>query len=137
MTVAANILAYREFLKQRDGVADIYRPSLSRREEFFARLDEREVRSKHEFDRDVFLKNVTGERDESGLCERMRWLIWTARSNQAERFGVELSRLYGHGGAESDLPEDMHPQLQEFYHTRVLVDVVAMFSLPVPACPPP
>jgi hypothetical protein len=57
--------------------------------------------------------------------------------NQAERFGVELGKLYGHA-ADEDGPTDLiHLILQESYHTRILADVVAVFGLPVPQLPPP
>ena len=38
-TASSPILGYREFLKTRDGEADVYNLSLSRREEFFAHIE--------------------------------------------------------------------------------------------------
>ncbi len=137
MTASAGILGYRRFLRGRDGEPDLYRDTLSRREEFFHRIQTEVVRSKRRFDRDTFLRNVVRKRPEPGLDEHMLWLLATAKANQSERFGVELGRLYGRGPSEDDDPEHLHVLLQESYHTRILADVVALFGLPVPHHPPP
>jgi hypothetical protein len=136
--VSASILGYREFLKKRDGEADLFRASLSTREQFFSTIEDHPVQSKRSYDRDVFLRNVTQAKIDDGLGPEMLWLIFTARANQSERFGVELARLYGKDATRFDAPEEeIHPQLQEVYHTRMLADVVGIFGLPVPCYPPP
>ncbi len=137
MTASASILGYRRFLEARDGAPDLYRDTLSRREEFFQRIETEVVRSKLRYDRDTFLRNVVRKRPEPGLDERMLWILATAKANQNERFGVELGRLYGRGPREDDVPEHLHVILQESSHTRILADVVALFGLPVPHHPPP
>lgn len=136
MSTDASILGYRRFLELRDGSADVYRDTLSRREEFYLRLESQPVRSRRAFDRTRFLRNLEGRRPEPGLDPRMRWLLATALANQAERFGVELGKLYGRAPGEDADPEQVHVLLQETYHTRTLADVVAMFGLPVPPSPP-
>ncbi len=137
MTTDASILGYRAFLVGRDGEPDPYRSTLSGREGFFRWIEANPVRSKQVIDRETFLRNVVRDRPEPGLDPRMLWLLATARSNQAERFGVELGRLYGVAAQEDDDPERIHIVLQESYHTRVLADVVGIFGLPVPQHPPP
>jgi len=137
MTAAA-IDGYLSFLETRDGEVDIYAETLSGREAFYRDIEATPVRSRHEFDREVFLRNVKSDRLEPGLDPRMTWLLATAKANQSERFGVELSKLYGRVDLESEeRPEGVHIVLQETYHTRVLADVVSIFGLPVPHCPPP
>ena len=136
MTTSASILGYRRFLEVRDGDPDVYSDTLSRREEFFRRIEGDPVRSERVFDRDTYLRNVLRRRIEPGLDERMLWLLATAKANQSERFGVELGKLYGRGPAEDAGPEEIHVVLQESYHTRILADVAAIFGLPVPQCPP-
>jgi hypothetical protein len=130
------IEGYREFLKERDGEPDIYGDRLAKREEFFERIERETVRSKVEFDRSLYLRNVARHRDEEDLDERLRWILAVARGNQAERFGVELGRLYGHAAPEDAPSEEIHLLLQESYHTRILADVVGIFGLPVPQLPP-
>jgi hypothetical protein len=137
MTSAA-INGYLHFLETRDGEVDIYRETLSEREGFYREIEAKPVRSRHVLDRDVFMRNVKHSRVESGLDPRMAWVVATAKANQSERFGVELTKLYGRADLEAkDRPESVHLVLQETYHTRVLGDVVSIFGLPVPHCPPP
>jgi len=126
---------YLAFLEARDGEPDFERHVLSRREAFFEQLRRDPVRSLLPIDRAAFLRNIARRRPEPGLDERTLWLVVTAKANQAERFGVGLAELYGRIAADSD-PVRVHIQLQEFYHTRLLADVVGMFGLPVHARPP-
>ena len=126
---------YLEFLEARDGVPDFARHTLSRREAFFERLKCDPIRSRLPIDRAVYLRNLARRRPERGLDERTLWLVVTAKANQAERFGVGLAELYGRITADSD-PVRVHVELQEFYHTRLLADVVGMFGVPVHARPP-
>jgi hypothetical protein len=134
---SAAILGYRSFLETRDGEPDPERDTLARREAFFRAVEEQPVRSRHGFDRAVFLRNVARARPEPGLEPRLLWLLATAKVNQSERFGVELGKLYGVSLGEDAPPEQVHVILQETYHTRTLADVVAIFGLPVPRRPPP
>jgi hypothetical protein len=126
--------AYLEFLVARDGDADLVRHTLSRREAFFDRLAREPVTSRHRVDRETFLRNLARRRPEPGLDDRMLWLLVTAKSNQAERFGVGLGELYGK--LDADDPVRVHINLQEVYHTRILADAVAIFGLPVRHRPP-
>lgn len=126
---------YLAFLVARDGEADFLRRTLSRREALFDRLARDPVRSQLPIDRDAYLRNLARRRPDPGLDDRMLWLLATAKANQAERFGVGLAELYGLITADGD-PVRVHIQLQEFYHTRLLADVVAIFGLPVHARPP-
>jgi len=135
MIPAPPVDGYLAFLEARDGEPDFERHVLSRREAFFARLRRDAVRSRLPIDRATYLRNLARRRPEPGLDERTLWLVVTAKANQAERFGVGLAELYGRIAADSD-PVRVHIQLQEFYHTRLLADVVGMFGLPVHAGPP-
>ena len=135
MTVSPAAEGYLAFLEARDGVPDFERHTLSRREAFFERLRRDAVRSRRPIDRAAYLRNLARRRPEPGLDEQTLWLVVTAKANQAERFGVGLAELYGRIAADSD-PVRVHIQLQEFYHTRLLADVVGMFGLPVHAGPP-
>ena len=125
---------YLAFLRARDGEADLLRHTLSGREAFFDRLAREPVRSRRAIDRETFLRNLARRRPEPGLDDRMLWLLATAKANQAERFGVGLSELYGK--VNPDDPILVRIVLQEHYHTRILADAVAIFGLPVHARPP-
>jgi len=133
--VSAAGAAYLAFLAARDGEADLPRHRLAHREELFDRLARDPVRSAAPLDREAYLRNLVRRRPEAGLDERILWLLATAKANQAERFGVGLSELYGRI-TPSDAAR-VHIALQEFYHTRILADVVAIFGLPVGTQPPP
>jgi hypothetical protein len=133
--MATGIRAYEEFLAARDGEADLARHTLSRREAFFDELARQPVRSVTPVDRAAYLRNVARHRPERGLDARVTWLLASAKANQAERFAIGLAELYGRIAEDSD-PVQLHLQLQETYHTRILADVVAIFGLPAPLRPP-
>ena len=62
MKTTDSVLGYRRFLETRDGSPDLHRGILPRRDAFFAAIEREPVRSKVEFDREVFLRNVTCSR---------------------------------------------------------------------------
>jgi len=130
------IARYREFLAARDGAADLLRHTLSKREAFFDEITRRPVRSRRVIDRAAYVRNLARRRPETGLDERLLWLVATAKINQAERFGVGLAELFGRVNADDREPARIHAMLQETYHTRILADVVGMFGLAVHARPP-
>jgi hypothetical protein len=61
----------------------------------------------------------------------------TAKTNRAERFGVELS--IENPRRQDTLLEDPHTfiQIEEFYHTRILKDALATLGLDVEVSDPP
>ena len=126
---------YLAFLVARDVEPDLARRRLARREELFERLAAEPLRSEARIDRATYLRNLARRRPERGLDARMLWLLATAKANQAERFGVGLAELYGRITVGD--PVRVHMALQEFYHTRILADVLALFDLPVHMQPPP
>jgi hypothetical protein len=133
--VSSPAARYLAFLMARDGEPDLARRRLARREELFDRLASDPVRSAVPVDGEAYLRNLARRRPESGLEPRTLWLLATAKANQAERFGVGLSELYGRIAVGD--PVRVHMALQEFYHTRILSDVLALFDLPVHMQPPP
>jgi hypothetical protein len=137
VTASGALDGYRRFLAARDGAPDLRRRTLERREAFFAMLAAAPVRSQAAIDRDAFRRNLRRRRIEPGLDARVLWLLATAKANQAERFGVGLAEVYGRVPAADEDPVRLHLHLQEFYHTRILADVVALFDLSVHAAPPP
>lgn len=128
---------YRDFLKRRDGEADLLNRRLANREEFFGALETDPVRSIHPADRPTFLRNLRRRRPEPGLDRKMLFLLATAKLNQAERFGVGLGETYGRNSDEDVPPERVYLELEEHYHTRLLAYVLDVFDLTFQVVPPP
>ena len=106
---------YRDFLRRRDGEADLLNRRLANREDFFKSLEANPVRSLHPADRPTFLRNLRRRRPEPGLDRRMLFLLATAKLNQAERFGVGLGETYGRNSDEDLPPERVYLELEEHY----------------------
>lgn len=131
------IEGYREYLRTRDGEADLLNRRLENREQFFGSLVADPVRSKIPADRATFTRNLHRRRPEPGLDGKMLFLLATAKLNQAERFGVGLGETYGHN-SDDDVPvERVYLELEEHYHTRLLAYVLDMFDLTFQVVPPP
>lgn len=131
------VAGYREFLLRREGAADPIRFQLAEREHFFAEFESNRPRARYAADRRVFLRNLRARQPETGLDQKMLWLVATAKLNQAERFGVGLGEIYGKDQDKFETePERLYVQLQERYHSRILADVISMFGLPFPTVPP-
>lgn len=136
-TTATDIEGYREFLRRRDGEADLLNRRLENRERFFNHLENNPVRSSHPADRATFLRNLRRRKPEPGLDRKMLFLLATAKLNQAERFGVGLGETYGLN-SDADLPpERVYLELEEHYHTRLLAYVLDVFDLTFQVVPPP
>ena len=128
---------YRDFLKRRDGEADLLNRRLANREDFFNSIETNAVRSARPADRPTFLRNLRRRRPEAGLDRKMLFLLATAKLNQAERFGVGLGETYGVNSDENLPPERVYLELEEHYHTRMLAYVLDIFDLTFQVVPPP
>jgi hypothetical protein len=131
------IEGYRDFLRRRDGEADLLNRRLANREDFFDGLERNPVRSLHPADRTTFLRNMRRRKPEPGLDRKMLFLLATAKLNQAERFGVGLGETYGLNSDENLPPERVYLELEEHYHTRLLAYVLNVFDLTFQVVPPP
>ena len=128
---------YRDFLKRRDGKADLLNRRLANREDFFNSIETNAVRSARPVDRPTFLRNLRRRRPELGLDRKMLFLLATAKLNQAERFGVGLGETYGVNSDQNLPPERVYLELEEHYHTRLLAYVLDVFDLTFQVVPPP
>jgi hypothetical protein len=133
----SGIDGYRDYLARRDGDADLLHRRLAGREEFFGALEANPVRSTHPVDPRVFARNLRRRRPESGVDQKMLFLLATAKLNQAERFGVGLGETYGTNSGEDVPPERVYMELEEHYHTRLLAYVLDMFGVPFQVVVPP
>ena len=131
------IEGYRDFLKRRDGEADLLNRRLANREDFFAAWKRTPSDQLHPADRQTFLRNMRRRKPEPGLDRKMLFLLATAKLNQAERFGVGLGETYGLNSDENLPPERVYLELEEHYHTRLLAYVLDVFDLTFQVVPPP
>ncbi|HEX2911285.1 MAG TPA: hypothetical protein VH186_10785 [Chloroflexia bacterium] len=126
---------FLEFLLERDGTPEPEARRLSKREEYFKRIDSRAVRSNRQVDKLQFQRNHEGRRLESHLDPVMLWLLCTAKLNRGERYGVDTAFKSRKGHLN---PEDPMTFIgvEEFYHTRMLLDVLKVFDLSLEILPP-
>lgn len=132
-----SIEGYRDYLRRRDGEADLLNRRLANREDFFDHLETNPIRSQQPADRTTFLRNLRRRVPEPGLDRKMLFLLATAKLNQAERFGVGLGETYGMNSDENLPPERVYLELEEHYHTRLLAYVLDVFDLTFQVVPPP
>lgn len=123
--------AYLAYLQQRDGVPDMRTQRFDMRERFFAELDAEPTLwvGPPPVDQGVFDRNHARSTPEPDLDPATLWAIATAKTNRAERYGVEYALR--HKGMQLDAANDPHAyiQIEEFYHTRILRDALATLGL--------
>lgn len=123
--------AYLVHLRARDGVPDLMAQRFDVRERFFARIDASPLCWKGALpvDQVAFDRNYARRSPERGLDETTLWALATAKTNRAERFGVERE-LETHG-VPPNAADDPHVyiQVEEFYHTRILEDALAAIGV--------
>src|SRR3974390_1931685 len=136
LVAASGIQGYREYLQERNGEADLLNRRLARREEFFADIEANPVRSGRTIDADAFERGMRTRRPANDISPELAFVLATAKLNQAERFGVGLGETYGKNSTGDTLPERVHMELEEHYHTRLLAYVLDIFGLPFRVTPP-
>jgi hypothetical protein len=132
----AEVEGYRKYLVERNGEADLLNRRLANREVFFAAIEATPVRSRRTLDVDAFERGMAIRRPAQGLSPELAFVLATAKLNQAERFGVGLGETYGKNSTGDTLPERVHMELEEHYHTRLLAYVLDIFGLPFRVTPP-
>ncbi len=130
------IEGYREYLSERNGDADLLNRRLAHREAFFAEIEANPIRSGRSIDAVAFERGMRTRRPANDISPELAFLLATAKLNQAERFGVGLGETYGKNSAGDTLPERVHMELEEHYHTRLLAYVLDIFGLPFRVTPP-
>ncbi len=124
---AARYLAY---LRDRDGIPDLTTRRCGVREAFFASIDAAPCRweGAPPVDQAVFDRNHRAASPEPELDRAALWALATAKTNRAERFGVELSLDHPRRTVVADNPH-AYIQIEEVYHTRILRDALATLGL--------
>ncbi len=129
---------YLTYLRKRDGVPDMATQKFDIREAFFAELDREPVlwAGPSPVDQQVFDRNHERDTPERGLDEATLWALATAKTNRAEKFGVEYS--LEHNPHATDALTDPHAyiQVEEFYHTRILKDALRTIGVKMNVLPP-
>jgi len=130
---------YLIHLQRRNGAPDLAARLFSVREEFFHDLEQHPVRRSGlpVVDPLLFERNEKRYRPESGLDEATLWTLAVAKTNRAERDGVEyaLARI-DPTTRKADNPMT-YIEIEEFYHTRILKDVLDVVGLEMQYFPPP
>jgi hypothetical protein len=121
---------YLSYLREREGVPCLGDRTLSRREEARAasRREPRPALGRVRIDPRVFARNLPRCEPEPGLDRAMLWALAVAKGNRAERLGVETKIADRGFDAGTDDPLT-YVELQECYHTRVLLDVLSLVGL--------
>lgn len=133
---SSGIEGYREYLRERNGEADLLNRRLAHRETFFADIEANPIRSGRIIDVGAFEWGMQSRSPAKDMSPEVAFLLATAKLNQAERFGVGLGETYGKNSAGDTLPERVYTELEEHYHTRLLAYVLDMFGLPFRVTPP-
>ena len=122
---------YLVYLKGRDGRLDFASRTLSGREPFFERLAADPVRTDAPLDRESFHRNHSAKRPESGLSREVLWLLAIAKANRTEYYGME-QHIIVNGILDGDAADTQaYVDMQEVYHTRILLDVLRCFDLEI------
>lgn len=129
---------YLVHLHRRNGQADLQARRFSARENFFIDLEANPVRRSGlpVVNQVVFERNERTYRPELGLDQQTLWALAVAKSNRSERDGVEYA--LAHIDPSSRRPDDhlTYVEIEEFYHTRVLGDVLDVLGLEMHLLPP-
>ncbi len=129
--------SFLEFLRERDGKPEPEARRLSKREEYFKQLDSQPLRATRPLDLQKFNRNHEVLQLEAKLDQEMLWLLCTAKLNRGERYGVDIQMAYQmrKGSIDPNSPSTFI-EVEEFYHTRMLLDVLKLFGIEVEILPP-
>jgi hypothetical protein len=130
---------YLAFLRRRDGVPERATHRFSVRESFFADVDRRPVRweGPPPIDQAVFDRHQVRFDPSEPLDEATLWALCVAKANRGEKYGVEYS--HAHTPLSSGDVDDpfAYIEVEEFYHTRILRDALAVLGVQMEVLPPP
>lgn len=122
---------YLGYLKAREGSLNFARRTLSRREPFFESLAREPVQAAIPLDRAAFYKNHEAPRPEPGLGRELLWLLAVAKANRTECYGME-EHIRKNGILDGERADTQsYVDMQEVYHTRILLDVLRCFDLQI------
>ncbi|OJT25732.1 hypothetical protein BO221_07705 [Archangium sp. Cb G35] len=123
---------YLAYLRGRDGEPQWQTHTFSVREAFYQRIDQRPVRRTGApvVSQDVFDHHHVRYRPGEKLDEPTLWALCVAKTNRGERFGVEYAHRIGTAERNGDPGNPTtYIGIEEFYHTRILRDVLRVIGL--------
>jgi hypothetical protein len=129
---------YLRHLRARDGLPQLETRTFTVREAFFRDLAESPIRrtGRPVVAPRVFADNHLRDEPEPGLDEPTLWALCVAKCNRCERHGVDtkLARKgYSPGGADNPF---VYIEIEETYHTRMLVEALRVIGIDVEFVPP-
>jgi hypothetical protein len=126
-----NLAAYQRFLADRDGVLDLDRRQLSRREEGMLRY-ERPLSRIREIDRELFASQYASFDSKVETPPELLLLIALVKVNAAEAFGVHrnFERVLRRA-VENDDRCELTLLIEETYHTRILLSTALSYGIEV------
>jgi hypothetical protein len=126
-----HLAAYQQFLTARDGVMDLEKRQLSRREEGMLRY-ERPLSQIREIDRDLFAAQYESFDEKAAMSPELLLLLALVKINAAEAFGV--NRNYEsvlRRAMKNDDRCELMLLCEETYHTRILVSTALCYGLEI------
>lgn len=129
---------YLRYLMERDGVPDLKARRFSIREQLFERIDAQPVawKGKPLIEQAVFDRACDSDTLMPGLDEATLWAVATAKTNRAERYGVELQLNKASHTVDLEEPQT-YTEIEEFYHTRILKDALQTLGIRMEMKTPP
>lgn len=123
---------YLAYLRGRNGDPQWQSHTFSVREAFYQDIDQRPVRRTGApvVRQDVFDRHHVQYRPGERLDEATLWALCVAKTNRSERFGVEYAHRLGTVERNGDPGDPMtYIRIEEFYHTRILRDVLRVIGI--------
>jgi len=127
----ANLAAYQKFLTDRDGLVDVEKRQLSRREERMARYERPPSRIR-EIDRGLFTAQYDSFNPKVETPPEVLLLVSLVKINAAEAFGVNrnFERVLRRAVKNEDTCE-LTLLIEETYHTRILLSTSLSYGIEV------
>jgi hypothetical protein len=130
--------AYLRHLEQHDGEIDHHRRRFRAREALFRAIVERPVALRRPLvDQDAFDRNNRPGPIDPQLDPLTLWALTAAKANLSERHAIEIQLARSAGRPVDTNDPQSYIDIEEFYHTRILADVLATIGLTASFGPPP
>ncbi len=124
--------AYGDFLRTRDGVPDLAKRTLSRREEKLQRFQEAKILYQGVVDQALFEAQYRRFDKRLPTPKEMLLLLTFIKFNDAEAYAVEKAfRALEQGSLTLKSELDLFKLLEEHYHTKLLLTAANLFGLEV------
>jgi hypothetical protein len=128
-----NLAAYQKFLNDRDGVVDVEKRTLARREEGVAHYMKPLPRVR-EMDRALFDAQYASFDPKIATSPEMLLLMALVKVNAAEAYGVDQNyERVSRRAVKNDDALELTLLVEETYHTRILLSAAVLYGIEVKA----